>query len=681
MHMIGDGNCDPACNVFDCAHDAADCTRDQIKQHCLNKLSDALVSPPLSEALHLNTTRPQVWMQVSLDPLVVVVNDDTKQTHIDVEASRRMLWQDKRLFDPMQNPCVALMSGLITMSREEAEGDASRVEKAEMRSRFWIPDPIADNLKDPPRYLLRAFRLSNSLREFEKVIQGAQKEIKGGFAQELPIYFREFNYTGTGIPNFYHVQYYVEEEITVKQRHFDYWYFPFDRQQMHIMYRSNDFDISTCGSPVDGGDNSFLDQDSIDELLPSHGDFAKAPCGEVDSAEFTGDHATMPILTRKVIRGCELVICIRRIPSQYIQMYLVPQSLVVIASLLAMAIPPGNAGDASARTSVLFIALLLLAETGSGIWRGTYLDSWVDLTNLVQICILAIAVIETWIMYALAEQLKRPALSSAIDGTFRVALPLIYILVLTTLILVGLQRKTAGFVFLLVSLLVLAVALAVSIKRSLRLKTSYRMRLVHKLRRTNDNEAERTKIIEKLFRVFDVDETGALETLEAQQLCKLLYPQLSRSALRDLMTKSDWLNRNEPSIAIHLEEFTAALNDWEGGLARGDAAFAPSAESPNPAGWVSDAAEWMTGVDIDGDGDIGLEGHCNGRDAAYTSYTYNTQPSARIARAPAFAPPAPLGRAPASAFARAPTPADAARAPAPAGACAGALACTSCIKL
>ena len=52
--------------------------------------------------------------------------------------------------------------------------------------------------------------------------------------------------------------------------------------------------------------------------------------------------------------------------------------------------------------------MLLLVESSASVWSGTVGDSWADWFNLVQIGLLTVALLETWVCYLVAERFKRP---------------------------------------------------------------------------------------------------------------------------------------------------------------------------------------------------------------------------------------------------------------------------------
>jgi hypothetical protein len=136
--------------------------------------------------------------------------------------------------------------------------------------------------------------------------------------------------------------------------------------------------------------------------------------------------------------------------------FLVPSSLVILSTIASVVIPPIHADLATARASILLVALLLLAESGSGIWRGSYTETWVDIFGLVQICLLTVALAETWLVYTLANKYDRPALALAIDLAVRTTFPLIYICITAGLLVLPFSRE--GFEWIMISAAVFTAA-------------------------------------------------------------------------------------------------------------------------------------------------------------------------------------------------------------------------------
>lgn len=325
--------CDGGCNTFACGHDSGDCSSSQIEAECIRKLPDTLLAPPQPVKSSSSSTA-EAWVQLALLPIVIEVNDMTKQTHAELSVTRRAIWHDARLFDPQQNPCLAVIGSLLSLSNEEAQGDASRVQKAALRARFWLPEPAITDLKDLTTVLKRSFRLSTNASEMAAVRAGAGGAFFGaGYSSSVSQSALQLSPADAQ-----HAQMEVEESITVKQRHFEYFNYPFDVQELRFLFKPPDSVVlSTCGTPVDGGPYSFLSSDSLGGLLPPKGDWRTVACGVVNATKFPGADGARSVLTRRLPgHGCELSICIQRIPTQYIFVYLIPNSLVVLASLLSM---------------------------------------------------------------------------------------------------------------------------------------------------------------------------------------------------------------------------------------------------------------------------------------------------------------------------------------------------------
>ena len=54
------------------------------------------------------------------------------------------------------------------------------------------------------------------------------------------------------------------------------------------------------------------------------------------------------------------------------------QSLVTLTVLAALIIPAIEADLATARASLFFVSLLLLVESGSSVWHGSFKAQWVE---------------------------------------------------------------------------------------------------------------------------------------------------------------------------------------------------------------------------------------------------------------------------------------------------------------
>ena len=134
--MWGDGICDPQCNNLACDHN--DCTSDQIMDKCLAEqdisgigISDAPRSANVPEGRLV-----PINLQLDLAPARLEVRTEINEMVLSQEVEFVMQWQDSRMGE---TPCKAVLSDLLSLSREEANSDLQRNIKWEYRKRFWMP--------------------------------------------------------------------------------------------------------------------------------------------------------------------------------------------------------------------------------------------------------------------------------------------------------------------------------------------------------------------------------------------------------------------------------------------------------------------------------------------------------------------------------------------------------------
>jgi hypothetical protein len=160
------------------------------------------------------------------------------------------------------------------------------------------------------------------------------------------------------------------------------------RQFVAIDFSSSDFRFTTCGTPVDGGPDSFIGNGSLHELLPPNGDLELDPsCRGLalrtpPSGGRSDEYAARGVgywrsshsfaATHPIDGGCRLVVCLRRRPSAFILSFLLPSALVTLSTIASLIILPIRADLATSRASVLLVAMLLLVETDSAVWRGGF---------------------------------------------------------------------------------------------------------------------------------------------------------------------------------------------------------------------------------------------------------------------------------------------------------------------
>jgi hypothetical protein len=99
-----------------------------------------------------------------------------------------------------------------------------------------------------------------------------------------------------------------------------------------VDFTTTDFNLLTCGTPVDGNIYSFLDRESLSEIIPKDGEFKLDPdCGALPLRKppssvtmNAGDFARYvdryrqpgnPLATHPMSSGCRLIVCLKRRPE------------------------------------------------------------------------------------------------------------------------------------------------------------------------------------------------------------------------------------------------------------------------------------------------------------------------------------------------------------------------------
>lgn len=216
-----------------------------------------------------------------------------------------------------------------------------------------------------------------------------------------------------------------------------------------------------------------------------------------------------------------------------------------------------------------------------------------SIVNLVQIAIIAGAVIETWAIFVLAEREKRAELALALDATLRPLLMMVYVYAVLSLILTAAYGNAAlSWVVWGVGLVGLVLFSRRRLVRQLASLGRYRVSLITRLHALGSCDADaqqRERLITKLFHVYDKSGNGQLETAELTDLLRSLYPQLAAEVLHEMMGRSDWLDRNGvTACGVSLEEFCEEIHSWEVQLAPGAAGAAGGA---GPASRSAEGAE------------------------------------------------------------------------------------------
>jgi hypothetical protein len=276
------------------------------------------------------------------------------------------------------NPCIGIMSSLASMTQDESQSDISRVLKQADLRNFWVPEPRVEPADFRKTTLERSFQLETrrSNASWDDLDSQRPVEVPFTFVPPMREARREW---GEHVARMR-----VEETHELIQRHFYYFYYPFDSQALMIDFQYSDFHATTCGMPVDGGEDSFVDADTLDEVVSAYGQFElDKSCDALQRLNWTAFELAVwrgnnGVVTIPKTFGCQLVVCLKRRPASYLLQFLIPSSLVTLSTLFALVISPIEPDLATARASILLVAMLLLVEAGSGVWRGTFQGTWVE---------------------------------------------------------------------------------------------------------------------------------------------------------------------------------------------------------------------------------------------------------------------------------------------------------------
>jgi hypothetical protein len=157
-------------------------------------------------------------------PFEIDVDDSSKITTVTLDASSAFEWHDQRLFDSSVNPCLGVMSSIISMSQDESASDITRVDKSAKRARFWMPEPSVEPRAERKTQLSRRFLLTTTEAEYRSILRRRWTDV----AQAPTTEITPGVLAGQVDAAYLRAWLWVSEVFTIKQRHFDYFYYPFD---------------------------------------------------------------------------------------------------------------------------------------------------------------------------------------------------------------------------------------------------------------------------------------------------------------------------------------------------------------------------------------------------------------------------------------------------------------------
>ena len=126
------------CNNLACEHN--DCTAAQVIAKCVDEQDMSgkdFSGPPTNGSSML----VPVNLQLELTPARLEIREELNEMVLQEEVAFSFQWQDVRLQD---SPCKAVLSHLLSLTREEANSDLQRNVKAAYQHRFWLPKMAAE---------------------------------------------------------------------------------------------------------------------------------------------------------------------------------------------------------------------------------------------------------------------------------------------------------------------------------------------------------------------------------------------------------------------------------------------------------------------------------------------------------------------------------------------------------
>jgi hypothetical protein len=603
QHMWNDGICDPECNNLACDHN--DCTAQQIIDKCIDEQdrtgigfsgppSDSLV--PMNMQLDLAQVASTWNMRASLPPAILgfqaspilcsqarlEIRTEINEMVLQQEIIFVLQWQDSRL---KLSPCKAVLTDLLSMSREAANSDLQRNIKAAYQARFWLPKVQATNLVpgyyafvDELAYMLedngvwqegfagpnmtagagvharrraaanvvQAQRLTTARAaadpgEANAVLRAARHaaRVKGGnWRADEQRQLRES--TGRRLDE-------LPEEVACEDcsmmmgeiefqilQGFKYTYFPFDEHVITMQVILAGADLFTCRER-DGLSIMGLTQENAQSLLlPSTGTWQLN--GPLEEA-VTLAHPTDPLTDEPAREMCVLEVRIRRNWAVYFVKSICTLLLVTMGGLVALLMQPAELMEG--RCAQLLVAILIIItalQMDLGLGNLSYLI-WVDYFNLMQLVILLLALAQTMALHRL-DHAKMNDFVVIFDRVFRVLMPLLLYpsLVIGTICL-GMRMDIAGILILVFgcggffgigAFAIYRTHVRVQVDRAKALKAARSLT-------PETDDGIYLQVVTNLFEKFDLDGGGEMDLAETRNMLEKQFPKANRTAIRAAM--------------------------------------------------------------------------------------------------------------------------------------------------
>jgi hypothetical protein len=177
-----------------------------------------------------------------------------------------------------------------------------------------------------------------------------------------------------------------------------------------------------------------------------------------------------------------------------------------------------------------------------------------------QLCLLTLALFETWIVHSLIRN-AHPLLGASIDEYMRLALPIGYSFSVVALLLHGYGHPVPGTLVLVFGALSTGMVGVGSVRYQMKLRLARRTAVLDELRMHSSKEPHsqhNSQTVQRVFASFDSDRSGDLNIREVRVMLRSLCPQVTTQQINELCSQHGW-NRTS---RISFEDVTDALSGW-----------------------------------------------------------------------------------------------------------------------
>ena len=512
--------CYSQCNTAACGHHH--CTDEAAIQNCLRieRISgeDFITSPAESPEVGIH---PFKFGQLKL----LVEGDKSNSVLADFVLKYTLTWNDPRL---LTSACRAVLDKMLSSKGSE---ESPYLEK------YWRP------------------KLSVATSEN---IASQRDLIYSNFRKEA------------GVTN---VSLEIEERFVLPQK-FDYFYFPFDHQNVSVDIWLPQTTLLGCSKLVEQlRGNEMGTPLPGRQLLPATGAWLYETCSQVhgfcDSSTISYDILEVPPapLSTEVGQTCKITLKIRRDNMLELIKNIGPLVVVGYVPVLTLwlnpSIPPLVGGRVS---SHIFSMVLVMVKYNTNLGLGILTSMiWIDFFYLCLFCMIALGLFETIFIHSLFRANMALA-AMTIDGVFRKLMPMcVYPCIMGAAFLVGLQRNVEAVMLAVGGISLFTVlGVVVSLIRVNRLH-SKRRRAINALVRAqlhDDREMDEEDVAAMLhdamhhaFVTFDLDKSGMLDRKEMRLILKTMYPKMTSQKQLEAM-------KAVGSDEVSFENFHEAVETW-----------------------------------------------------------------------------------------------------------------------